>query len=83
MYYTDGNKRNAYKDLAWRDGNLHLSAPCIYSEVLENIELGPGMSFLNLGSGTGYLSTLCGLIMGINGVNHGVELYPDVIEYAR
>ncbi|ODM94054.1 Protein-L-isoaspartate O-methyltransferase domain-containing protein 1 [Orchesella cincta] len=83
FYYTDPYKQNAYKDLAWKDGNLHLSAPCIYSEVLENLDLQPGMSFLNIGSGTGYFSTMCGLILGKYGVNHGIELYPDVVNYAR
>lgn len=83
FYYTEPYKQNAYKDLAWKDGNLHLSAPCIYSEVLENLELGEGMCFLNIGSGTGYFSTMCGLIIGNSGVNHGIELYPDVANYAR
>ena len=57
------------QDLAWKHGNIHLSAPCIYSEVMESILLEPGMSFLNLGSGTGYLSTLAGLILGQSLVN--------------
>jgi len=83
LYYTQPTKTNAYKDLAWKDGNLHLSAPCIYSEVMENIQLEPGMSFLNIGSGTGYLSTMCGLMIGRGGINHGIELYADVVEYAR
>ena len=63
-YYLPDHQENAYKDLAWKHGNIHLSAPCIYSEVMESIKLEPGMSFLNLGSGTGYLSTLAGLILG-------------------
>ncbi|KAM3872430.1 protein-L-isoaspartate O-methyltransferase domain-containing protein 2 [Diretmus argenteus] len=81
-YYLDEFRDNAYKDLAWRHGNIHLSAPCIYSEVMEALDLHPGLSFLNLGSGTGYLSTMVGLILGPFGVNHGVELHADVIEYA-
>ena len=64
-------------------GNLHLSAPCIYSEVMEHLQLEPGLSFLNIGSGTGYLSTMAGLILGRNGINHGIELHADVVEYAR
>ncbi|XP_051969893.1 protein-L-isoaspartate O-methyltransferase domain-containing protein 1-like [Xyrauchen texanus] len=82
-YYLEGYRENAYKDLAWKNGNIHLSAPCIYSEVMEALKLQQGLSFLNLGSGTGYLSTMVGLIIGPFGVNHGVELHNDVVEYAK
>lgn len=73
-YYLDGYRDNAYKDLAWKHGNIHLSAPCIYSEVMEALKLQPGLSFLNLGSGTGYLSTMVGLIIG----NLGIPLLWEV-----
>lgn len=82
-YFLPDSRASAYKDLAWKSGNLHLSAPCVYSEVMEGLCLGPGMSFLSLGSGTGYLSTMAGLILGSNGVNHGIELHEDVITYAN
>ncbi|KAF7272627.1 hypothetical protein GWI33_014608 [Rhynchophorus ferrugineus] len=82
-YFLPAARENAYKDLAWKSGNLHMSAPCIYSEVMEGLCLSPGLSFLNMGSGTGYLSTMVGLILGTNGVNHGVEVHEDVIQYAN
>lgn len=83
QYYADGFKENAYRDQAWKHGNLHLSAPCIYSEVMEALKLEPRLSFLNCGSGTGYLSTMVGLMLGPYGTNHGVELHSDVVEYAN
>ena len=63
-YYLKNHRDAAYKDLAWKHGNLHLSAPCIYAEVMEALNFKAGVSFLNLGCGTGYLSTLAGLIIG-------------------
>lgn len=83
FYFLPECRDNAYRDLAWKKGNIHLSAPCIYAEVMESLCLEPGLSFLNLGSGTGYLSTMVGLVLGSYGVNHGVELFEDVVEYAQ
>ena len=38
---------DAYKDIAVRSGNIHLSAPCVYCSVLENINLKPGNIFFS------------------------------------
>lgn len=50
---------------------------------MEGLCLEPGLSFLNLGSGTGYLSTMVGLILGSYEINHGIEYYVDVVQYAN
>lgn len=49
---------------------------------MEALELSPGLSFLNVGSGTGYLSTLVGLILGSGGISDGVEVHTAVVEYS-
>ena len=82
-YFPEGTKQHAYKDMAWKHGNIHLSAPCIYSEVMELLEFRKGLSFLNIGSGTGYLSTMAGLLLGPCGTNHGVEYFEDVVQFAN
>ncbi|XP_014205274.1 protein-L-isoaspartate O-methyltransferase domain-containing protein 1-like [Copidosoma floridanum] len=81
-YFLSSHRDDAYKDFAWKHGNIHLSAPCIYCEVMEELSLQPGLSFLNLGSGTGYFSTMAGLLLTQNGINHGIELHEDCIKYA-
>ncbi|XP_050435906.1 uncharacterized protein LOC126842794 [Adelges cooleyi] len=82
FYYTVEHKRNAYRDSAWQSGKIHLSAPCIYAKAMECLALKPGNRFLNIGSGIGYFSTVAGLLLGPNGVNHGIEIHESLIEHA-
>jgi len=51
--------------------------------VVNALDIKPGMSFLNIGSGTGYLSTIVGCLLGGRGVNHGVDMDPDLLTHAR
>jgi protein-L-isoaspartate O-methyltransferase len=83
IFYLPNYKAYAYRDLAWREGHIHISAPCIYTRVLESLEVRPNQSFLNIGSGTGYFSTMVGLILGPYGINHNIELHDELIEYAK
>lgn len=42
-----------------------------------------GLSFLNIGSGTGYFSCLAGCILQAQGINHGIELHEDLVHFAK
>jgi protein-L-isoaspartate(D-aspartate) O-methyltransferase len=73
-----------YADMPIRSGRHHLSAPGIYAEALEALlPLREGQSFLNIGSGSGYFSSVVASIIGPTGTAHGVEIHGDVVEYAR
>ena len=40
------------------------------------------MSFLNIGSGSGYISHIVAAILGSGSINHGVELHQELVEFA-
>uniref|UniRef100_T1K2J9 Uncharacterized protein n=1 Tax=Tetranychus urticae TaxID=32264 RepID=T1K2J9_TETUR len=42
----------------------------------------PPFCSMHLLRGTGYLSTMVGLVLGKTGINHGVELHQSVVDYA-
>ncbi len=42
--------------------------------VVSHLEVEPEQSVLNVGSGSGYLSTVVGCLLKGKGVNHGVDL---------
>eukprot|EP00927_Polykrikos_kofoidii_P057110 TRINITY_DN5121_c0_g1_i1.p1 TRINITY_DN5121_c0_g1~~TRINITY_DN5121_c0_g1_i1.p1 ORF type:complete len:624 (+),score=120.36 TRINITY_DN5121_c0_g1_i1:207-1874(+) len=74
----------AYADMPLRNGKLHISAPHIYSRALESLmPLKPGMSFLNVGSGTGYFNSIVSELTGPMATNHGVDIVQDTVEHAR
>eukprot|EP00042_Codosiga_hollandica_P044654 m.445005 g.445005 ORF g.445005 m.445005 type:complete len:994 (+) comp56842_c0_seq1:1277-4258(+) len=66
---------------------IHLSAPSIYALALQALDLRPGQSFLNIGSGSGYLSVVAGILLHSNteqsSINHGVEICQELVEYSR
>ncbi|CAM9318401.1 unnamed protein product [Phaeothamnion confervicola] len=74
---------HVYIDQPVRAGNVHVSAPFIYATALEALAPAPGASFLNIGSGTGYFSYLVSLLTGESAVNHGVELLPELVAWAK
>jgi len=74
----------AYADMPLRHGRLHLSAPHIYAKALESLmPLRPGMSFLNVGSGTGYFNCIVSEFIGSAAANHGVDIWPETVGHAR
>jgi len=73
----------AYADMPLRCSGVHLSAPSIYAAALEALDLRPGLSFLNIGSGAGYLSAIASQILGSEAIHHGVEHNAWLVEHAR
>ncbi|KAL7580248.1 hypothetical protein ACA910_012985 [Epithemia clementina (nom. ined.)] len=75
----------AHTDQPLKEGNIHISAPHIYGSVVEALELSPlsSMSFLNLGCGTGYLSSLVAKILGPTSRHVGLDVHANVVEHCR
>jgi protein-L-isoaspartate O-methyltransferase len=87
-FFPPSGKSEVYRDGAWKstDSNeppIHISAPETYTNVMENLGLKKGMSFLNVGSGSGYLSSMVGFAIGSLGVNHGIEVNEEIIQFAN
>ena len=82
-HFVHPSKRDAaYLDEPSHHGTFHLSAPHMYATVLEALDLEEGLSFLNIGSGSGYLSFLVAKITGCASINHGIEQHKELVEHA-
>lgn len=55
----------------------------MYVTILEELDLKSGKSFLNVGSGSGYLSCLAAFLLGREGVSHGVEISEFTCNFSR
>jgi len=84
-FVPKGQEDWAHSDQPLKQGNIHISAPHIYGSVLEALELQPdsSMSFLNVGSGTGYMSCLVAEVLGPQSLNYGIDIFPDVVHHSQ
>lgn len=75
----------AHSDQPLREGNVHISAPHMYGAALEALDLqeNSSMSFLNVGSGTGYMNCIVAVILGPYSTNYGVEIHQDVLDHCE
>lgn len=75
---------HSFADMPLRRAHFHLSAPHIYGRVLESLlPLKRGMSFLNVGSGTGYFSSVVAELIGEVAVNDGLDIWPENVKHAK
>lgn len=82
-FWVEGSGSVAYADMPLRHERLHQSAPHIYARALEALlPLHSGMSFLNIGSGTGYFSSLVGELIGESSINDGIDIWPESLAHA-
>lgn len=81
-FIPDADGASAYDDSPIRSGHFHMSQPSLYADALAALELEEGNSFLNVGSGTGYLSSIVSEITG-KSMHHGVDVHEDVLDHAK
>jgi len=85
FFVPRGNESMAHSDQPLKEGHVHISAPHMYGAAIQALDLVPNssISFLNVGSGTGYISCIAAEILGPNSLHYGVELHDDVIEHCK
>lgn len=75
-------RSSPYDDSPVRSGHFHMSQPSLYADALAALDVLPGSSFLNIGSGTGYLSSIVAELAGPS-LHHGVDVHEDVLRHAE
>jgi len=55
----------------------------MYAFCLEHLDIQPGHTFLDVGSGCGHMTALGGYLVGQSGVAVGTEIIPEAIEMAQ
>eukprot|EP01035_Chromulina_nebulosa_P022864 gene22864-29613_t len=75
-------RHEAYSDRPYKRDYVHISAPHMYVTAIEALELSEGLAFLNIGSGSGYLSCLVATLLGQSGVSHGIDINSSVIDHS-
>ena len=59
------------------------SQPSTVADMLQLLDVRPGMRVLDVGSGTGWTTALLGHLVGPEGCVIGCEIVPELVEWGR
>jgi protein-L-isoaspartate(D-aspartate) O-methyltransferase len=83
-FIPEKNKEYAYYDEAISIGyGQTISQPSTIAIMLEMLDLKPGMTVLEVGSGSGYVSALMSKIVGQKGKVYGIEIIKELAEQSK
>lgn len=84
LFVPEEMQREAYVDSPLPIGKSQtISAPHMVAIMLEELKLGPDMSVLEIGCGSGYHAAVATEIMGEHGKVFTIERIPELVEFAR
>ena len=84
LYHNEVPAADAYSDAELSVLAGHATEPAsIDVLILQKLRLAPGQRFLEIGSGSGYLTALAAYMVGSNGSATGVDISNAAVEYAR
>lgn len=84
FFLPDFVRAQAYDDTPVAIGyGQTISQPSLVLRMISLLDVKPGMSALDVGSGSGFVSALLSYLLGTSGLVHGVEFESSLIEGSR
>ncbi len=78
-----------YKEMAYFDKVIPIgygqttSQPSLIAQMLEELDIKPGMKVLEIGTGSGYVTALLSYLVGPEGKVISIERIPELAEFAK
>lgn len=85
IFVPDNYREDAFVDAPIRleDLGINLSAPHMHATMLEALDVRPGMSILDVGTGCGVVAAACALLTGRQGIVVGIDIRRECCSMAR